>query len=70
MVHIYNGIVLSHIEEPVWASWSEMDEPRACYTEWSNSEREKQVSLLTYIYGIYRNGTERPIFRAGIETKM
>ena len=23
-----------------------MDEPRACYTEWSKSEREKQISYI------------------------
>ena len=54
----------------MWVSWSEMDEPRACYTEWNNSEREKQISLLTHIYGIYRNGTDEPICRPGIETQM
>ena len=26
-----------------WASSNEVDEPRACYTEWSKSEREKQL---------------------------
>ena len=24
-------------------SWTEVDEPRACYTEWSKSEREEQI---------------------------
>ena len=27
----------------IWVSSSEVDEPRACYTEWSKSEREKQI---------------------------
>ena len=27
----------------IWVSFSEVDEPRACYTEWSKSEREKQI---------------------------
>ena len=26
-----------------WVSSNEVDEPRACYTEWSKSEREKQL---------------------------
>ena len=27
----------------IWVSSREVDEPRACYTEWSKSEREKQM---------------------------
>ena len=37
VVHIYiythNGILLSYKKECIWASSSEVDEPRACYTE-------------------------------------
>ena len=44
MVHIYNGILLSHEKEQKWVSFSEVNEPRACYTEWNKSEKEKQVS--------------------------
>ena len=36
-VHIYNGILLSHKKEQIWVSSSEVVEPRAHYTEWSNS---------------------------------
>ena len=36
-----NGILLSHRNEWIWVSWTEVDEPRACYTEWNKSEREK-----------------------------
>ena len=43
MVHIYNGILLTHKKERICVSCSEVDEPRACYTEWSKSEREKQI---------------------------
>ena len=35
--------------EHIWVSSNEVDEPRAYYTEWSKSEREKQVSY-TNIY--------------------
>ena len=38
VVHIHNGILLGHKKEQVWASYSEVDEPSACYTEWSKSE--------------------------------
>ena len=44
VVRIYNGILLSHKKEYIWVSSSEVDKPRACYTEWSKSDREKQIS--------------------------
>ena len=40
VVHIYNGILLSHKKEHIWVSSNEVDEPRAYYTEWV-SQREK-----------------------------
>ena len=43
VVHIYNEILLSHEKEWIWVSCCEVDEPRPCYTEWSKSEREKQM---------------------------
>ena len=33
--------VLSHKKEPIWLSSNEVDEPKAYYTEWSKSERER-----------------------------
>ena len=43
--HISNGILLSKKKkkEWMWVSSSEVDEPRACNTEWIKSEREKQI---------------------------
>ena len=52
MAHIYNGILLSHIKEHVWVSSNEVDMSRAYCTEWSKSEREKQIHVLLHIYGI------------------
>ena len=43
VVHTYNKTLLSHEKECIWASPKEVDEPRAYYTEWSKSEREKQI---------------------------
>ena len=37
--------------EHLWLSSNEMDEPRACYTEWSKSEKERQ-GILMHIYWI------------------
>ena len=50
VVYIYNGILCSHkkeqknfffLKEQIWVNSSEVDEPRTCYTEWSESERER-----------------------------
>ena len=41
VVHIHNGILPDHEKERIWVSSNEVDEPRAYYTEWSKSEKEK-----------------------------
>ena len=41
VVHIHNGILLSHKKEHIWVSSNEVDEPRTYYTEGSKSERER-----------------------------
>ena len=43
VVYIHNGILLSRKKENIWVSSNEVDEPRAYYIEWSNSERERQI---------------------------
>ena len=55
VVHTYKRILLSHKKEHIWVSSEEVDEPRACYTEWNKSEREKQVLYInTYILNLER----------------
>ena len=39
VVHTYFEILLSHKKEWIWVSPSEVNEPRACYTEWSQKNR-------------------------------
>ena len=46
VAHIYNGILLGHKKEHMWVNSNEVDEPRAYYTKWSKSEREKQISYI------------------------
>ena len=41
VVHIYNGILLSHKKEQNSAICRDLDGPRDCHTERSKSEREK-----------------------------
>ena len=51
--HPYNGILLSHKKEQIWVSSSEVGEPRACNTDWSKSEREKQIEYIdTHIWNL------------------
>ena len=47
MVHVYNGILLSHKKEWNNAICSNMDGPRDCQTEGSKSDRERQISYDT-----------------------
>ena len=52
-IHTYNGIWLSHKKEQIWNRWRRMNKPTACYTEWSKSEREKQVlRIRAYIWNL------------------
>ena len=45
VVHIHNGILLSHKKEHIWVSSDEMDKPRTYYyIEWSESESSVQFS--------------------------
>ena len=46
VVHIYNGILLSHKKEQSWVICWDVDGSRDCHTEWSKSEREKQISYI------------------------
>ena len=50
VAHTYNGILLSHKNKQNWVICNEVDGPRVCHTEWSKSEREKQIPYAnTYI---------------------
>ena len=54
-MHTYSGILLSHKKEHIWVSSNEVVEPRAYYTEWSKSEREKLISHTNaYIWTLER----------------
>ena len=46
-----NGILLSRKKKWIGIIGSDVDGPRVCHTEWSMSEREKQVSYInTYMW--------------------
>ena len=46
VVHIYNGILLSHRKEWNKAICSNMDATRDYHTKWSKSERHHMISLI------------------------
>ena len=53
VVYIYNGILLSHKKEWNWVICSEVDGPRVCQTEWSKSEKERQIPyVITYMWNL------------------
>ena len=50
-IYLYNGILFSYKKEQNWVSCSEMNGPRFCHTEWSKSERKKQIAYIdVYIW--------------------
>ena len=47
------GILLNHKKEWNWVICRDMDGPRDCHTEWSKSEREKQISYnIAYMWNL------------------
>ena len=46
VVHMYNVILLSHKKERNWVICWDVDGSKDCHTEWSKSEREKQISFI------------------------
>ena len=55
VVHIHNGILLSHWKGCIWVSSDEVDETGAYYTEWSKSERKTPVQYTSaYIWNLER----------------
>ena len=67
VVHIHNRILLGYKNELIQVSSNEVDEPRTYYTEWSKSEREKQLSYINaylqnlerWYWRIYLQGSRR-----------
>ena len=55
MVYIHEGTLLNCKKECIWVSSNEVDEPGAYYTEWSMSERERQILYINaYIWDLER----------------
>ena len=49
-----HGVTKSRTWLSDWTELNEVDEPRAYYTEWSMSERKKQIHINAYIWNLER----------------
>ena len=59
VVHIYNGILLSHKKEWNNAICSNMDGPRDYPTKWSKADWERQIPYdITYMWNLKNNTNE------------
>ena len=53
VIHLYNGELFNHKKEWIWISYSEVDEPRVYYTEWSKPERNTPIQYTNaYIWNL------------------
>ena len=69
VVHIYNGILLSHKKEWNFAIRSNMDGPRDCHTEWV-SQTEKEISYDTvYKQNLKRNDTNELTYKTETDSQ-
>ena len=70
VVHMYNGMLLSHKKETTIAIWSNIDGPSGSHTEWRKAEKDK-CHMIPLVCGILKeNGTNEPIYIAEIELQM
>ena len=75
MWHIYTMeyyLAIRRNKKRNWVIYSELDGPRVCHTDWSKSEREKQIPYAnTYIWNLKKKpGSEEPRGRTGIKMQM
>ena len=67
VIHIYNGILLSHQNEWNNAICSNLDGSRECHTEWSKSDRDGELSCdVPYMWSLKRNDTNEYIYKTHI----
>jgi len=56
VVHMYNGVLLSHQKEHNNVICSNIDGPIDCHTEWSKSDRGGEISHdIPFIWNLKRN---------------
>ena len=67
VVHIHNGILLSHKKEQTNAICSNTDATRDSHPKWSKSERQIPYGI-TYMWNLIY-GTNEPIYRIETDSK-
>ena len=68
VVHMHNGIPLSHKKEWNNTLCSNMDSTRDSHNKWSESERERQIPPLTYMWNL-KHGTNEPMYKTEIDSQ-
>ena len=69
VVHMYNGILLSHKKEQNNAICSNMGATRNYYTKRSRSERERQIPYdVTYMWNL-KYGTNEHIYKTETDSQ-
>ena len=70
VVHIHNGILLSHKKERNNAICSNMDGLRDDHTKWTKSDRERQISYdITYMWNLKKNNTNELIYKTETDSQ-
>ena len=53
VLHVHNGILFCHEKDQNSAICRDIKRPRGCHTQWSKSEREKQIlDNITYMWNL------------------
>ena len=70
--HTYNGILLIHKKERNYVTCRHVDGLRDCHTEWSKSEREKQILYINVdMWNTKKKkGIDGLIYKTEIEVQM
>ena len=67
VVHIHNGIFLSHKKEHIGISSNEVDDLEPIVQSEVNQKEKDKYRILMHIYRIHKNGTEELIYKATME---
>ena len=68
VVHIYNGILVSHKLEWNNTIFSNMDGPRDYHTKWNKSDRERQILYVTYMWNV-KNDTSELLYKTEADSQ-
>ena len=67
VVHVHNGVLLSHKTEQNNAICSNMDATRGYHTRWSKPERKRQIPYdIIYMWNL-KSDTNEPIYETETE---